>query len=115
HEPFVFDENGGSVSYENMNNWINPKYYTGQLRFLSKKIDELTDIILRSDPGAVVLMQSDHGARPFSGLSEEERLASFNALYLAGQEADIEGLSTINTLRLAMNHALGLKLKMLED
>jgi hypothetical protein len=115
HEPFVFDENGGSVAYENMNNWINPKYYTGQLRFLSKKMDELADVILRSDPGAVVLMQSDHGARPFSGLSEEERLASFNVLYLAGQEADIEGLSTINTLRLAMNHALGLALKMLED
>jgi hypothetical protein len=115
HEPFVFDENGGSVSYENMNNWINPKYYVGQLRFLSKKMDELTGMILRSDPGAVVLMQSDHGARPFSGLSEGERLASFNVLYLAGQEADIEGLSTINTLRLAMNQALGLKLKMLED
>ena len=115
HEPFVFDENGGSVSYENMNNWMDPKYYTGQLRFLSKKMDELADMILRSDPGAVVLMQSDHGARPFSGLSEGERLASFNALYLAGRQADIEGLSTINTLRLAMNQALGLKLKMLED
>lgn len=115
HEPFVFDENGGSVSYENMNNWMDPKYYTGQLRFLSKKMDELADMILRSDPGAVVLMQSDHGARPFSGLSEGERLASLNALYLAGRQADIEGLSTINTLRLAMNQALGLKLKMLED
>lgn len=115
HEPFVFAENGASVSYENMNNWIDPKYYTGQLRFLSKKIDELADLILRSDPGAVVLMQADHGARPFSGLNEKELLASFNVLYLAGQEADIEGLSTINTLRLALNHALGLGLKMLED
>jgi hypothetical protein len=115
HEPFVFDENGGSVAYENMNNWINPKYYAGQLRFLSKKIEELADIVLVNDPGAVVLMQSDHGARAFSGMTEEERRASFNVLYLGGQEADIEGLSTINTLRLALNHALGLELPMLED
>jgi len=32
-------------------------------------------------------------------------------LYMCGQTLDIEGLSTINTLRLAMNHALGLKLE----
>jgi len=115
HEPFVFDENGGAVAYENMNNWINAKYYTGQLRFLSAKIEELASMILRSDPDAVVLMQSDHGARAFGGMNEEERRASFNCLYLRGQDMNIEGLSTINTLRLAMNHALGLKLKMLED
>jgi hypothetical protein len=115
HEPFVFDENGGSVSYENMNNWMNPEYYAGQLRFVSEKMEELADIILRSDPDAVVLMQSDHGARAFNGMTDKERLASFNSLYLSGQDEDIEGLSTINTLRLALNHALGLKLKMLED
>lgn|GEM_PF-706116 len=115
HEPFVFDENGDSVSYENMHNWINAKYYTGQLRFLSTKIEELANIILRSDPDAVVLMQSDHGARAFSGMNEEEQRANFNSLYLRGQDIDIEGLSAINTLRLALNHALGLKLKMLED
>lgn len=115
HEPFVFNENGGSVSYENMHNWINAKYYTGQLRFLATKIEELANIILRSDPDAVVLMQSDHGARSFGGMNEEERLACFNSLYLRGQNTDIEGLSTINTLRLALNRTLGLKLEMLED
>ena len=108
HSPCVFDEKGDPVEYENM--MIN-SYYTGQLRFVSKKINELADTILEKDPHAVVLLQSDHGARFFKGLHGKEAFACFNALYVSGQAVNIEGLSTINTLRLAMNHALGLKLE----
>jgi hypothetical protein len=44
--------------------------------------------------------------------AEEERanFACFNSVYLGGKAADIEGLSPIDTLRKALNHALGLKL-----
>lgn len=115
HEPFVFDENGDLVANENMHNWADPRYYAGQLIFLSKKIDELTSTILEQDPHAVVLLQSDHGARFFSNSILEERLACLNCVYLGGEDVQIEGLGLINTLRLALTHALGLKLNTLEE
>ncbi len=115
HEPFVFDEDGGPVTYENMHNWGENKYYVGQLRFISQKIDELANTILKDDPYAVVLMQSDHGARYFPFMSEEEPRACLNVLYLYGQYANIEGLSTINTLRRALNGALGSTLNLTAD
>ncbi len=115
HEPFVFDENGDPVAYENMHNWADTRYYTGQLRFLSKKLDELTDTILEKDPDAVVLMQSDHGARYFGDMNDQEKCACFNSLYVRGKDVEIEGLSAINTLRLALTHALSIKLDTLGD
>ncbi len=112
HEPFIFDEEGGPVAFENMHNWAEPGFYANQLRFISKKIDELADHVRQSDPQAVMLLQSDHGPRSFGGVSHREKYACLNALYMGGQPVDIEGLSTINTLRIAMNHALHLNLKM---
>jgi hypothetical protein len=109
HEPFVFDENGDPVAYENMHNWTDPKHYAGQLIFLSKKIDELTSTILKQDRHSVVLLQSDHGSRFFSGSSYEERLACLNCVYLGGEDAEIEGLGLVDTLRLALTHSLGIK------
>jgi hypothetical protein len=114
HEPFIFDENGDTVAYENMHNWTDTRYYTAQLGFLSKKIDKLVDTILEKDPNAVVLIQSDHGARAFRGIQEKEQRACLNNLYLYGQHVDIEGLAALNTLRLALKHTLGLKLELLE-
>lgn len=112
HAPFVFEENGDLVAYENIND---VQFYAGQLRFVSKKINELADTILEKDPHAVVLIQSDHGARGFTAMLEEEKLACLNTLYAGGQSLDIEGLSPINTLRLAINHALGLKLEFVRN
>jgi hypothetical protein len=115
HEPFVFDENGDPVADENMHNWADPRYYAGQVIFLSQKINELTAMILERDPQAVVLYQSDHGARFFTGVTPEEKRACLNCAYLGGEDVDIEGLGLVNTLRLALNYALGLRLNTLEE
>lgn len=112
HEPFIFDENGGPVAYENMHNWLAPEFYLGQLRFTSDKILELVQPILEKDPGAVVLIQADHGARYLSGRQDDgEKQAGLNALYLAGQARDVRDLSTVDTLRVALDYALGLDLQ----
>ena len=115
HEPFVFDQNGDPVADENMHNWADPRYYMGQVIFLSQKINELTTMILERDPQAVVLYQSDHGARFFTHLTPEERRACLNCVYLGGEDVEIEGLGPLNTLRLALNYALGLKLDTLKE
>ena len=112
HEPFIFDENGGPVAYENMHNWLAPEFYLGQLRFTSDKLLELVQPILEKDPGAVVLIQADHGARYLSGRQDDgEKQAGLNALYLAGQARDVRDLSTVDTLRVALDYALGLDLQ----
>jgi len=48
-----------------------PPHYAGQVIFLSKPIDELTTAIITQDPQAVVLLQSDHGARSFAHIKFE--------------------------------------------
>jgi Sulfatase len=115
HEPFVFDENGDPVAAENMHNWSDPRHYAGQVIFLSKFIDQLTTVIIARDPRAVILLQSDHGARFFAHMTPEERQACLNCVYLGGEDGNIEGLGPVNTLRLALNYALGLKLDLLEE
>ena len=110
HEPFVFDENGDPVAEGDMHNWADPRHYAGQVIFLSKPIDELTTAIITQDPQAVVLLQSDHGARSFAHIKFEEKRACLNCVYLGGNDVQIEGLSPVNTLRLALNYALGLQL-----
>lgn len=115
HEPFIFDEHGGPVAYENMHNWADTGFYVGQLQFASEKIGELTHAIIKNDPDAVVLIQSDHGVRFFSGMSGGEKYACLNVLYLSGQHQNIEGLSAINTLRLVLNFALKKNLDMEKD
>jgi Sulfatase len=115
HEPFVFDENGDPVGAENMHNWADPRHYAGQVIFLSKLIDGLTTVIVARDPRAVILLQSDHGARFFAHMTPEERRACLNCVYLGGEEGNIEGLGPVNTLRLALNYALGLKLDALDE
>ena len=115
HEPFIFDENGDTVAVENISNYNDPKYYAAQLRFLNGKIDALTDGILEKDPGSIVLIMADHGVRFFPGHQEKDKLACLNTLYLKGQEQSIEGISTVNTLRLAINHALNLRLPLVRQ
>ncbi len=110
HEPFVFDENGDPVAEGDMHNWADPRHYAGQVIFLSKLIDELTTAIITQDPQAVVLLQSDHGARSFAHIKFKEKRACLNCVYLGGNDVQIEGLSPVNTLRLALNYALGLQL-----
>jgi hypothetical protein len=115
HEPFVFDGNGDPVAEGDMHNWADPRHYAGQVIFLSKLIDELTTLIVKQDPQAVVLLQSDHGARYFAHIDPKERRACLNCLYLGGKDVEIEGRGPLNTLRLAMNYALGLNLDTLEE
>ena len=115
HWPFVFDENGNPVAYESMYDTKDARFYTGQLSFVSKKIDELTDKIIAQDPQSVILLQSDHGARFLSRDDPAEQLFCLNCLYLGGEQVEIEGWGPIETLRLAISRALGLQWSALEE
>jgi hypothetical protein len=115
HSPFVFDVHGGPVAFENRENYVDPQYYVDQLLFLNTKIEELVSTILGHDPSAAILIQSDHGIRFIDGIQEDEKRACLNALYAPDAVLPIEGLTRINTLRLALKHVLGLNLELYKD
>ncbi|MBN1892266.1 MAG: hypothetical protein JW780_05740 [Clostridiales bacterium] len=58
HYPYVFDENGNRPSTISVHDSRN---YHGQHVFFSKVLINIIDMILDSDPDAVIVLQSDHG------------------------------------------------------
>ncbi len=98
HFPFVFDENGGEVDPEHINDIRDKKYYLGQYKYISKKIVELVDVLLEKSPEPpVIVIQSDHGQRGNAPGNRRFRMDVgdtwkniLNTYYLPG--ADISGL-----------------------
>ena len=78
---------------------------------------QMLDNILEHDADAVILLQSDHGARGH-GAAEftwENMTSPLNAVYYQGDtQLDIEGLSTLNTLRYVLNRLIATDFEMLE-
>lgn len=112
HVPFLFDENGESVAAVNYNNWEDSKYYVGQYRFVMDQIVKITETIIENDPNSVIILQSDHGPRHSEGLTIEDKTSVLNCVYYMGEDiSQIEGKSSVNTLRLILNRLLGCDLE----
>ena len=110
HVPFAFDENGKSQLEEEKYNWSDPQYYLGQLQYVTKRMETALSNIIKYDPSAIIIVQSDHGFRnhhddkdekvnmPFKMASSDAKKI-LNAVYYAGEKVEIEGLSGPDTLR----------------
>ncbi len=109
HTPFVFDANGDNVSAKYRREWEDVSYYAAQYHYMTIRTKAIIENILKVDPNAVILLQSDHGVRGGyfinKGLEVEfsDQRRIFNALYFGGQAVDIEGLSAVNTVRLVLS------------
>jgi hypothetical protein len=127
HSWFVFDADGDPVPEEDHLNWGDPQYYLGQLEYTNQRIFEAVDQIQKNDPTAIIILQSDHGARLASHLTElydapyDEATDTLpqqnilNCVYVPGKSLEIEGLSGINTLRTLLNQVYGMDYEMLPD
>jgi hypothetical protein len=126
HSPFVFNENGGTVEKTNSLNWNNKKYYRDQYIFTTRQISLIIDEILKnSKRPPVIILQSDHGPRPFNGRSPEENLdipiddmfRIFNAYYFPGANQSIfyRNISPVNSFRLVFNTYFDENYPLLED
>lgn len=129
HVGFVFDSDGNRIAGEDYSNWTNKEHYINQLLFLNGWIKETVELIQKNDPGAIIVMQSDHGARygkhcmylyKEEDYDAELETASMqnilNCVYWGNREpADIEGLSGLNTWRTVLNVMFGTDLEMLEE
>ncbi len=115
HIYFVYDENGNLLPKEQKSNWEDKDVYIGQLKYLNRWIQKTVDGIIDNDPDAVIILQSDHGARgaiPCENVPDElwdtgvdYRQNVLNCVYWGAnvEPQDIEGLSGVNTLRLVLN------------
>lgn len=125
HTYFIHNEDGGLLPEDDIENWENKSIYIGQVKYLNKCIQKTVDAIIENDPEAVIILQSDHGARyPFhcEMIREEKRNIEekymeniLNCVYWGAEvEAqDIEGLSGVNTLRLVLNIEFGSDFEMI--
>lgn len=117
HQPFVFDENGETVELSESNNWSDKKYYLGQYKYITSRLQETVDFILKNNPNSIIILQSDHGPRGGNdelSIEYEDKLNIFNAVYYKGETVDIEGQSGLNTLRIVLNKLFHMDYEMLE-
>ncbi len=126
HTYFLYDADGNPVPAEHGNDWADPQYYLGYLQYASSRILSAVDEIQSHDPGAIIILQSDHGARTLyhaslHGLAAESRRDDvhhqqnvLNCVYLPGESVDIQGKSGVNTLRTVLNQAFGMHMPMVD-
>lgn len=118
HSPWVVDEYGKNLPLSEKQNWDNPSTYLGQLKYASKKILDVVEIITEKDPDAIIIIQSDHGyRRPLKvnpgnyddlDLEKNFMMNTLNAVYYKGEIIDIETLSGLNTLFVVFNKFFGM-------
>ncbi len=124
HIGFVVDRDGNYLPGYAWSDWRDPQYYLGQLEYTNRRILSAVQAIRAHDPEAVIILQSDHGARlskhrqdlyniPYQEADLIHEHNILNAVCLPGQELSIEGLSGINTLRTVLNTVYGTDYEML--
>lgn len=113
HQPFIFDANGGDVALKYTNEWHDPQYYLNQLIFITKEIEDAITNIIKYDPNAIIILQSDHSARGLLNdkgeaiIEMNDRRQCLNAVYYGGKPLDsIRGASGLNTLRIVFSQLL---------
>ena len=122
HEPALFDSSGNERSLKDTYYIFNSKsagykdVYVEQLIYANTMIKELVGRIDSVDPGATVIIASDHGSRDLAKRSPEV----FNILWAlrvngTSVEVDNDDIELVNTFRILLNNAAGLTLPMLHS
>lgn len=140
HPPFLFDAQGNDTSpndrpfgfesgddYRNAYNQTPKQYaadYSQQLTFVTNKLSETVDAILRnSKRSSIIIIQGDHGpgSRLVWGDAQKsdliERLSIHNCYYFPDGDYSklYPGISPVNSFRVVFNQFFGTSLEMMED
>jgi hypothetical protein len=138
HPPFVFGPNGESVNPEApyglfdgsdflLEGGTTEEYIAGyrdELLYLNSLLtDTLDEILAKSNPPPIIILQSDHGPGAYldwasPSLSDrEERTSILNAYYLpdGGTNALYPSISPVNSFRVVFNHYFDGDFPLLED
>lgn len=105
HAPFLFAADGSPLPASAYNDY---SFYLGQCQFANGVILDMVENIIENDPDALIAVMSDHSLRKKAYVDNYEDVRNiFAALYNAGDETDIEGLSGLNIMITLLNTALG--------
>lgn len=134
HPPFVFTKDGAPVPGAKIlwqgPAWHRKSLYTGEMRFLNKKIREVVETLLQQDPKPVILLQGDHGPAHFwrgswqdQGVPDDRRVAlrerfgNLSAYYLPGTPAPelYPSITPVNSFRIIFNRYFGADYPLLPD
>lgn len=107
HGPLLFYADGRPMPRGLWYGWRNPNIYLGQLKYITTQMMHVVEVLQKSDPDCVIIIQSDHGLRykfltksyTTGVIDREDMHYVLNCVYYRGQTVNIEGLSPINTLR----------------
>jgi hypothetical protein len=70
HWPWVFSSDGSPVPIDDYYNLEDPRFYLGQVEWITREIEKVIDTILESsERPAAIILQSDHGERGFAPLN----------------------------------------------
>ena len=133
HPPFVYQKDGSLYlshkvftlgdgdDYGGAADYI--ERYTAQVSYISKRMTEILDVILRSDPGAFILVQADHGPgfqfnrEDIEATNLKERFSILSAYYFPDRDySDLyPSISPVNSFRVVMNKLAGARIPLLAD
>jgi|TARA_B110000967_G_C18897001_1_gene571476 hypothetical protein len=135
HQPFVFDENGNSVTpkheytiWRPIQAGRDPKEYKveyiQQLKFINKKLTETVKAIKANNKNAIIIIQGDHG--PCSELNDidhfennnfAERMPILNAYYFPDHDYSMlsKDISPVNSYRVIYNKYFGKNMPLLPN
>lgn len=115
HTGFYFREDGTLLPESAVNDWSDASNYLGQLKFTNAWILDIVQELQEKDPNALIVLQSDHGARypckfnaAFDFAAESPHMLNIlNCVYYRGEVFEISGLTGINTWITLLNEVFG--------
>jgi hypothetical protein len=119
HPPYIFDRNGQRQSKQKFaENWEPKELYIDQLIYVNKQMQKFLDRLTAVNPGAVVILQSDHGPWIKAKNREdvfEARSQVFYAFYAPRQVKIPSRTSLVNTFPYLLNGLFNCGLDTLPD
>jgi len=120
HPPFVFEKDGKirSKHLSDENLWEPEQHYIDQLAYVSTQISQFLNYLLKKNPNAVVVLQSDHGPYGSAKTTEEifESRAGILYAYRAPDDLKIPNkTSSVNTFPYLFNGLFGTSIPLLRD
>lgn len=113
HIPYVFDENGNSVSFSKSRDLKDKLLYVNQYIYITRLSMEFVEKKIKEDPECIIIIMSDHSMRNLEDSSSKRIIPAkdfqqvFNAVYFQGKHLDLsDNLSGVNTLRFVLDAIL---------
>jgi len=120
HPPYIYTKNGKMRAKQQFaeNAWESKDFYVEQLEYVNKQISKLVTEILRVNPKAAIVIQSDHG--PWLSLKSREEVFNVRSgilyAYYTNPQIEIPSrTSSVNTFRYLLNGLFDAKLPVLPD